>query len=469
MRSKVTKSPSAMRPARSSRTRAAVVAGAFRPHRATARARSGSRRCAPPRPRARRREERAPLVLGCSCARARGRAASRPPRRRRPRTRLSTTTTRPRGDPCELARRLGDVGEVVRGDASDSQVEAPVGEREAPRRSRSRPAASRAPGRSSRPRGRPRAAAARRGRRRSRRRSRSGSRRPTRPPGRGPAPRCAPCSSGTARRGRSTAPSCRQLHGAAGGLEHRRLDVEAGLPASPRIGGPPRRSCRRGGRRSERRCRSARARSRMPRATSSQRVMPPKMLKRIERTCGSRAITSSAATTPSAEPPPPRSQKFAGLPAGDDDHVDRRHREPGAVAEDPDGAVELHVDDASLAGERLERVGGPTSAQHGEIGVPAERRVVDRHLRVERAHDALGRHDQRVDLAERRVGLDVAAVELLDDRARSARARRRRRPAPRSSRRVVGLVALERVDVDAGERVRGSRPRPARSRPRPPW
>ena len=49
-------------------------------------------------------------------------------------------------------------------------------------------------------------------------------------------------------------------------------------------------------------------------ATSSQRVIPPKMLKKIDRTCASREITSSASTTPSALPPPPRSQKFAGLP-----------------------------------------------------------------------------------------------------------------------------------------------------------
>src|SRR5438034_886706 len=54
--------------------------------------------------------------------------------------------------------------------------------------------------------------------------------------------------------------------------------------------------------------------ARIPRATSSQRVIPPKMLKKIERTCSSRVITSSASTTPSALPPPPRSQKFAGRP-----------------------------------------------------------------------------------------------------------------------------------------------------------
>src|SRR5438445_8499498 len=54
--------------------------------------------------------------------------------------------------------------------------------------------------------------------------------------------------------------------------------------------------------------------ARIPRGTSSQRVMPPKMLKKIERTCLSLVITSSASTTPCASPPPPRSQKFAGLP-----------------------------------------------------------------------------------------------------------------------------------------------------------
>src|SRR6266576_1226429 len=54
--------------------------------------------------------------------------------------------------------------------------------------------------------------------------------------------------------------------------------------------------------------------ARIPRATSSPRVIPPKMLKKIERTWSSLVITSRASTTPCASPPPPRSQKFAGLP-----------------------------------------------------------------------------------------------------------------------------------------------------------
>ena len=102
-------------------------------------------------------------------------------------------------------------------------------------------------------------------------------------------------------------------------------------------------------------------------------------------------------------------------PAGERDHVQRRHDEAGAVAEDPDLAVELHVRDAFLArGALLGRVRLEV-AHLGDVGVLVERVVVDRELRVERLDLALGRHDQRVDLAEHRVGADERVVELLDD------------------------------------------------------
>src|SRR3954447_4605172 len=51
-----------------------------------------------------------------------------------------------------------------------------------------------------------------------------------------------------------------------------------------------------------------------PRATSSQRVMPPKMLKRTAVTFESLRITSTADTIASAFEPPPASRKLAGLP-----------------------------------------------------------------------------------------------------------------------------------------------------------
>ena len=52
----------------------------------------------------------------------------------------------------------------------------------------------------------------------------------------------------------------------------------------------------------------------IPLAISSQRVIPPKMLKRIAFTLRSEVITSSASTIASAFEPPPASRKFAGLP-----------------------------------------------------------------------------------------------------------------------------------------------------------
>ena len=180
----------------------------------------------------------------------------------------------------------------------------------------------------------------------------------------------------------------RQLHRAPGAVEHRRLGMDVrprrlGEQAPALLGV---RAVEPDDERVARSCPSRRAPARIPRATSSQRVIPPKMLKKIERTCSSRVITSSASTTPCALPPPPRSQKFAGPPADVGDDVHGRHREPGAVAEDADVAVELHVGDALLAREGLERVGRGGVAHRGDVGVLVERVVVDGELRVERLH-----------------------------------------------------------------------------------
>ena len=52
----------------------------------------------------------------------------------------------------------------------------------------------------------------------------------------------------------------------------------------------------------------------IPFATSSTRVMPPKMLTKMDLTAGSALITSSAAAITSALAPPPMSRKLAALP-----------------------------------------------------------------------------------------------------------------------------------------------------------
>ena len=74
----------------------------------------------------------------------------------------------------------------------------------------------------------------------------------------------------------------------------------------------------------------------MPLATSSPRVMPPKMLMKIDFTRGSLLMTSRAPAMTSALAPPPMSRKLAGLAADLVDDVERAHGQPGAVGDDAD-------------------------------------------------------------------------------------------------------------------------------------
>ena len=167
--------------------------------------------------------------------------------------------------------------------------------------------------------------------------------------------------------------------------------------------------------------------------------------------------------------PPPASRKFAGRAAGLGDHVERGHHEPGAVAEDADVAVELDEGQAALAGHPLLLVLGGDVAQRGVVGVAEERVVVERDLRVERRDLAVAGDDQRVDLDEHRLFGDEGVVELGQQRADRAHdvgvdAGLERQPA-----RVEVLEAEQRVDVQAGDRVRVACRRPPRCPCRPAW
>ena len=90
----------------------------------------------------------------------------------------------------------------------------------------------------------------------------------------------------------------------------------------------------------------------------------------------------------------------------------------------------------------------------GDVRMLVERVVVDGELRVERLHLAVGRDDQRIDLAEHRVAADEGVVELADDGGDllllalvlDARAVDQAAGLP-------GLEPFERVDVQPDERV----------------
>ena len=94
------------------------------------------------------------------------------------------------------------------------------------------------------------------------------------------------------------------------------VDSTTTLPARARPGspGPPPRWCRPGARRSAASAPRRSSAVSRPSATSSQRVIPPKMLISSTATFGSLSRTSRAVTTSSAFEPPPASRKLAGRP-----------------------------------------------------------------------------------------------------------------------------------------------------------
>ena len=172
-----------------------------------------------------------------------------------------------------------------------------------------------------------------------------------------------------------------------------------------------------------------------PRATSSQRVIPPKTLNSTARTFGSDRMTSTAAAIVSAFAPPPASRKFAGEPPACVDDVERAHDEARAVAEDADVAVELDVRQAALGGHRLLLVDRADVRQRRVLGVAEQRVVVERDLRVQRDDLAVGRDDDRVDLDEHRLLAAEGRVHLRRAASATPRTTSSATPASYASRR----------------------------------
>ena len=158
------------------------------------------------------------------------------------------------------------------------------------------------------------------------------------------------------------------------------------------------------------------------------------------------------------------------LAAGVLDDVERAHDQPGAVAEDADVAVELDVGEAALAGHLLLRVLGDRCCAAPALSGWRNSALSSSVTFASSADDlAVARDDQRVDLDERRVLGDERVVELGQHRADRADdvgvdARLERQPAA-----VEVLEAEQRVDVQAGDRVRVAPRRPPRCPCRPGW
>ena len=95
--------------------------------------------------------------------------------------------------------------------------------------------------------------------------------------------------------------------------------------------------------------------------------------------------------------------------------VERAHRQPGAVGDDADAAVEADVLQALLVGQLLAFVEHLGAGELVPLGVAEGGVVVEGHLGVEGVDLALGREDERVDLGQVAVALGEAAVQLHED------------------------------------------------------
>src|SRR3954468_19847688 len=98
------------------------------------------------------------------------------------------------------------------------------------------------------------------------------------------------------------------------------------------------------------------------------------------------------------------------------DDVQGAHDQAGALADDPDLALELHVVEVLLLGAGLERVARGGVLERDLVLVPEGGVVVEGHLGVEGQHGAVGRLGQRVHLDEGGVLLVEDLPQPLGDR-----------------------------------------------------
>ena len=208
--------------------------------------------------------------------------------------------------------------------------------------------------------------------------------------------------------------------------------------------------------------RVCRARASMsPRATSSPRVMPPKMFTRIAVTFGSARMSRIAAVDLVGPRAAADVEEVGRLAAGPLDEVHRRHRQAGPVDHAADRPVELDEADPLGPGDPVGRVLLVEVAQVLEARMAGQRGVVEGDLGIEALEaerlGAVGPHRsddrQRVDLDEVGVVGDHRPDEALGDGDRrlevAAQAEREGHPA--------GLPVEQaevRMGVDPDDRVR---------------
>ena len=134
--------------------------------------------------------------------------------------------------------------------------------------------------------------------------------------------------------------------------------------------------------------------------------------------------------------------------------IEGRHHEAGAVADDPDLAVQLHVAEPEGARLLLGFLVGGDLLELCELGLAEKRVVVDVELRIAGEHRAVLLNEERVDLDEGRVGLAVYAIEPPGDVGHGLALRGRYSGREHERARLEGQQAEERTWPSARDGLR---------------
>ena len=134
-------------------------------------------------------------------------------------------------------------------------------------------------------------------------------------------------------------------------------------------------------------------------------MMPPKMLTSTALTFLSASRMRNASVTCSTFGAAAHVQEVGRLAAVQLDEVHRAHRQPGAVDQAADIAVQLDVAQSRLAGSDFGRLLFAQVAQLGDVRVPEQGVVVEGHLGVQGHQFAVAGDHQRIDFGQ-------AAIEL---------------------------------------------------------
>ena len=190
-----------------------------------------------------------------------------------------------------------------------------------------------------------------------------------------------------------------------------------------------------------------------PLATSSTRVMPPKMLTKMARTARIGIDDVEGGGHDVGVGPAPDVQEVGRRPPHLGDDVESGHGQPGAVGDDPDRAGEADVVETLLLGQLLPLVELFVVGVVGPFGVAVGGVVVQGHLGVEGVDPAVGGEDERVDLGQVAVALDVTGVELEQEGGRLLPGLGVEAGLLHQGGRLVEREPVDRIDVEPGDGV----------------